>query len=79
MREVSQWLMIYSFFSYTLLCCVRESSVTAVFWWWVQLCHQGSFEVTALLSPLLMFTQAFWAALNVNRGSIAEWYLWASL
>lgn len=26
-----------------------------------------------------MFTQAFWAALNMDRGSIAEWHHWASL
>lgn len=38
-----------------------------------------SFEVTALLSPLLMCTQAFWAALDMDRGSVAEWHHWASL
>lgn len=32
------------------------------------------FEVMALLSPLPVFTQAFWAALDMDRGSIAEWH-----
>lgn len=37
------------------------------------------FEVTTWHSPSLMFTQAFWAALDTNRGSAAEWRHWASL
>lgn len=76
MRGVSQWLAIYKF-SLVYCCAVlRGSSVTAVFWWWVT---RRSFEVTALLSPLLMFIQAFWAVLDMDRGSVAEWHCWASL
>lgn len=37
MRRVSQWLAIYKF---SLVYCVTGSSVTAVFCWWVQPCHQ---------------------------------------
>ena len=31
-----------------------------------------SFEVTTWLSPSVVFTQAFWAVLDMNRGSAAE-------
>lgn len=57
-------------FSCVLLCSVTGEQCRVT---------RRRFEVTALLFPLLMFTQAFWAALDVDRGSLAEWHCWASL
>lgn len=84
MRGVSLWLAV---------CKPSLAYCWAVLWGstsaasWTRLCFSGGyscvttrlFEVTTWCSPLLVFTQTFWAVLDMNSGSVAEWRHWASL